>query len=47
MVVSDRRAADGAHLQRKSGDFVDASKPRLTTGPDGTLLVLRYTRPIP
>ncbi len=28
-----------------AGDFTDASKPRLTTGPDGSLLVLRYTAP--
>ncbi len=28
-----------------SGDYADASKPRLTTGPDGTLLVYRYTTP--
>lgn len=27
------------------GEYVDASKPRLTTGPDGTLLVFRYTAP--
>jgi uncharacterized protein YfaS (alpha-2-macroglobulin family) len=29
----------------QSGDFVDASKPRLATGPDGSLLVYRYTAP--
>ena len=28
-----------------SGDLNDASKPRLSTGPDGSLLVLRYTAP--
>ncbi|HEY4688728.1 MAG TPA: Ig-like domain-containing protein [Anaerolineae bacterium] len=28
-----------------SGNLNDASKPRLTTGPDGSLLVLRYTAP--
>jgi hypothetical protein len=28
-----------------SGPYTDASKPRLTTGPDGTLKVLRYTSP--
>ncbi len=28
-----------------SGDYTDASKPRLTTGPDGSLLVHRYTAP--
>jgi hypothetical protein len=28
-----------------AGDYSDASKPRLTTGPDNTLLVLRYTTP--
>jgi len=29
----------------RAGDYTDASKPRLTTGPDGSLLVLRYTAP--
>jgi alpha-2-macroglobulin len=29
----------------QAGDFVDASKPRLATGPDGSLKVLRYTAP--
>ncbi len=29
----------------KAGDYSDAAKPRLTTGPDGTLLVFRYTTP--
>jgi len=28
----------------KDGQYNDASKPRLTTGPDGSLLVLRYNR---
>lgn len=28
-----------------SGDLSDASKPRLSTGPDGSLKVLRYTAP--
>ncbi|MFN8458124.1 MAG: Ig-like domain-containing protein [Anaerolineae bacterium] len=28
-----------------SGDYNDAAKPRLTTGPDGSLKVLRYTAP--
>ncbi|MBN1874880.1 MAG: Ig-like domain-containing protein [Anaerolineae bacterium] len=28
-----------------SGEYADASKPRLTTGPDGSLLVFRYTTP--
>nr|HMQ51426.1 MG2 domain-containing protein [Anaerolineae bacterium] len=27
------------------GEYEDAAKPRLTTGPDGSLLVLRYTAP--
>jgi uncharacterized protein YfaS (alpha-2-macroglobulin family) len=27
------------------GRYTDAAKPRLTTGPDGSLLVLRYTAP--
>ena len=28
-----------------SGDYADASKPRLSTGPDGSLKVFRYTTP--
>ncbi|MBU0595861.1 alpha-2-macroglobulin, partial [Candidatus Bipolaricaulota bacterium] len=28
-----------------AGDLEDAARPRLTTGPDGTLLVYRYTAP--
>jgi len=28
-----------------SGEYGDAARPRLTTGPDGTLLVYRYTAP--
>ena len=28
-----------------SGDYADAARPRLTTGPEGTLLVYRYTAP--
>ncbi|MEA3309224.1 MAG: Ig-like domain-containing protein [Chloroflexota bacterium] len=28
-----------------SGEYTDASKPRLATGPEGSLLVLRYTAP--
>lgn len=28
-----------------SGEYSDASKPRLTTAPDGSLMVLRYTAP--
>jgi uncharacterized protein YfaS (alpha-2-macroglobulin family) len=28
-----------------SGSYSDAARPRLTTGPDGTLLVYRYTAP--
>lgn len=28
-----------------SGEYADASRPRLTTGPEGTLLVFRYTAP--
>ncbi len=28
-----------------AGDYSDASKPRLTTGPDGSLRVFRYTTP--
>ena len=41
-----RRAQDVALVfSAISGDFADASKPRLTTGPDGSLLVFRYTTP--
>jgi len=29
----------------RAGEYTDASKPRLTTGPNGSLLVLRYTAP--
>ncbi len=29
----------------QDGQYSDAAKPRLTTGPDGSLLVLRYTAP--
>ncbi|CAG0935203.1 Alpha-2-macroglobulin [Thermoflexales bacterium] len=29
----------------QAGDFADASKPRLATGPNGTLKVLRYSAP--
>ena len=29
----------------QAGDFADASKPRLSTGPNGTLKVLRYSAP--
>ncbi len=28
-----------------AGEYTDASKPRLSTGPDGSLLVFRYTTP--
>ncbi len=28
-----------------SGEYADAARPRLTTGPEGTLLVYRYTAP--
>lgn len=28
-----------------SGDYADAARPRLTTGPNGTLLIHRYTAP--
>jgi uncharacterized protein YfaS (alpha-2-macroglobulin family) len=28
-----------------SGEYTDAARPRLTTGPEGTLLVYRYTAP--
>jgi uncharacterized protein YfaS (alpha-2-macroglobulin family) len=32
-------------MSARAGDYADAARPRLTTGPDGTLLVHRYTAP--
>jgi uncharacterized protein YfaS (alpha-2-macroglobulin family) len=32
-------------MSATSGELSDAARPRLTTGPDGTLLVYRYTAP--
>ena len=43
-VVQDVDAVDIA-FSVASGDLSDAARPRLTTGPDGTLLVYRYTSP--
>lgn len=42
--VQDVDAVDIA-FSVESGDLSDAARPRLTTGPDGTLLVYRYTSP--
>ncbi len=42
--VLDVPAVDLA-LSAVSGELSDAARPRLTTGPDGTLLVYRYTAP--
>jgi hypothetical protein len=40
---------DVPHVEVKmgaiAGDYVDVARPRLTTGPDGTLVVHRYTAP--
>jgi uncharacterized protein YfaS (alpha-2-macroglobulin family) len=42
--VQDVQSTDLVFVAQ-AGDFVDASKPRLATGPDGTLKVLRYVAP--
>jgi alpha-2-macroglobulin len=44
VTVSDAPTAE-LIFSAVSGLYADASRPRLTTGPDGTLLVLRYTAP--
>ncbi|MGC9349462.1 MAG: Ig-like domain-containing protein, partial [Anaerolineae bacterium] len=44
VTVADVRRAE-LIFSAVSGEYSDASKPRLTTGPDGSLLVLRYTAP--
>jgi uncharacterized protein YfaS (alpha-2-macroglobulin family) len=44
VTVSDVRYA-GLTFIATSGAYADASKPRLATGPDGTIPVLRYTAP--
>ncbi len=44
VVVSDVAAVD-VIFSAVSGEYSDAARPRLTTGPDGTLLVRRYTAP--
>jgi alpha-2-macroglobulin len=43
-VVSDVPTVDLA-FSAVSGEFSDAARPRLTTGPDGSLRVFRYTSP--
>ncbi|MFC2082440.1 Ig-like domain-containing protein [Candidatus Bipolaricaulota bacterium] len=43
-IVQDVSAVDVA-FSVVSGELSDASRPRLTTGPDGTLLVYKYTSP--
>ncbi|MBU0704944.1 MAG: Ig-like domain-containing protein, partial [Chloroflexi bacterium] len=42
--VEDVEAVDVA-MSAVAGEYSDAARPRLTTGPDGTLLVHRYTAP--
>jgi uncharacterized protein YfaS (alpha-2-macroglobulin family) len=44
VVVSDVTQAQ-LIFSAVSGEYSDASKPRLATGPDGSLLVLRYSAP--
>ncbi len=44
VTVEDQATAE-LIFSARSGEHADASRPRLTTGPDGTLLVLRYTAP--
>ena len=43
-VVEDVASVDVV-FQAVSGELSDAARPRLATGPDGTLLVYRYTAP--
>ena len=38
-------AANAVPQDRSEPEYTDASKPRLTTGPEGSLLVYRYTAP--
>ncbi|MFQ6102069.1 MAG: Ig-like domain-containing protein [Anaerolineae bacterium] len=42
--VEDVEAVDVA-MSAVAGEYTDAARPRLTTGPEGTLLVYRYTAP--
>ncbi|RLC85601.1 MAG: hypothetical protein DRJ03_11210 [Chloroflexi bacterium] len=44
VTVEDVEAVD-VSFSAVAGDYSDAARPRLTTGPDGTLLVYRYTVP--
>ncbi|MGC9521770.1 MAG: Ig-like domain-containing protein [Anaerolineae bacterium] len=44
VTVEDQARAE-LIFSARAGEYTDASRPRLTTGPDGTLLVLRYTAP--
>jgi hypothetical protein len=46
VTVEDNPAAELAFAAvSTNGEYSDAAKPRLTTGPDGSLLVFRYTAP--
>ncbi|MCJ7737204.1 MAG: alpha-2-macroglobulin, partial [Anaerolineae bacterium] len=42
--VEDTPSVDLA-IRAVAGDYSDAARPRLTTGPNGTLMVYRYTAP--
>jgi uncharacterized protein YfaS (alpha-2-macroglobulin family) len=44
-VTAEDVAAVEVMMSAVAGDYSDAARPRLTTGPDGTLLVYRYTAP--
>jgi hypothetical protein len=44
VTVEDVAAAD-VSFSAVAGEYADAARPRLTTGPEGTLLVHRYTAP--
>jgi uncharacterized protein YfaS (alpha-2-macroglobulin family) len=44
VTAQDVESADVA-MSATAGDYSDAARPRLTTGPEGTLLVHRYTAP--
>ena len=44
VTIEDVATVDLA-MSATAGDYSDAARPRLTTGPDGTLLVHRYTAP--
>ena len=44
VTVNDVESVD-VKMSAVAGEYSDAARPRLTTGPDGTLLVHRYTAP--